>query len=89
MRKRGRTDNNQAEIVAALRQCGAQVLNLSSVGQGCPDVLVGRAGRNMLLEIKSRGGTLTPDEQEFFASWLGEVHIVYSAEDALKAIGAL
>lgn len=41
MRKYGRTDSNHAEIAAALRKAGASVVSLASVGNGCPDLLVG------------------------------------------------
>ena len=42
MRRAARTDANQAEIVAALRGVGASVQPLHAVGQGCPDLLVGK-----------------------------------------------
>ena len=42
-------DANQNEIVDALRKAGCSVQILSSVGKGCPDILVGRGGRNYLL----------------------------------------
>lgn len=60
----GRTDANQAAIVAALRRCGASVVDLSGVGNGFPDLIVGRrtslcascgknAGpSNLLIEVK-------------------------------------
>ncbi len=38
---RGRTDNNQTEIVKGLRAHGFSVLILSDQGDGCPDLLVG------------------------------------------------
>ena len=96
MRLRGRTDANQAEIVAALRQVpGVTVLLLSSVGSGCPDVCVGVKGKNVLLEIKApggpRGGTsrqaLTDPEREWHRTWRGQVAIVCSVEQALYACG--
>jgi hypothetical protein len=40
MRRRARTDDNQAAIVAALRQLGCEVADLSGVGDGLPDLLV-------------------------------------------------
>ena len=41
MRKRGRTDGNQSEIVKALRKLGYSVLVMSSMGGGAPDICVG------------------------------------------------
>jgi hypothetical protein len=94
MRKHGKVDGNHAEIVAALRRTGAQVVSLAPIGQGCPDLLVGRADgdgrpRNYLLEVKTDTGKLTPDEQEFFSNWPGQVRIVRCVEDALKVICAI
>ena len=52
MRQRGRTDNNHQEIMDYLRKTmGAQVQDLSGVGKGCPDLLVGWRGVDFLLEV--------------------------------------
>lgn len=90
MRKRGRTDANQQEIVDALRQAGCSVLVLSGVGHGCPDLLVGRGRVNYLLEVKDGEAPpskqrLTKDELDFFASWRGQATVVSSVESALTA----
>ena len=53
-----RVDANQAEIVAAFRAAGATVLHLHSIGHGCPDLLVGYQGRNLLVEVKTADGKL-------------------------------
>lgn len=84
-----RVDANQRLIVAALRQAGATVQHLHMVGHGCPDVLCGISGRNVLLEIKHGHGRLTKDEREWHECWRGEVYVVYTVDDALKAIGVL
>jgi hypothetical protein len=91
MRRAARTDRNHAEIIKGLRQSGCTVLDLSSVGCGCPDILVGRAGHNWLFEIKD--GTkppsarkLTIPEQAFFAMWRGNVQVVKSLEEAIDSI---
>lgn len=89
MHKHGRLDANHKEIVAALRQAGATVQSLADVGNGCVDVLAGYREVNYLLEIKSPGGKLTPDEAKWHQAWGGTVYTVYSAEEALKAIGAI
>src|SRR3972149_1571025 len=68
--KHGRTDANHTEIVNALQAIGASVTSLADVGGGCPDLLVGYRGQNMLLEVKdgrkppsARG--LAPAEQKW------------------------
>lgn len=87
-----RTDANQASIMAALRQVGATVVDLSAVGKGVPDLLVGFRGRTYLLEVKNKAGRnrLTADQDVFIAWWHGVPPvIVYNESDALIAIDAV
>jgi hypothetical protein len=86
-----RVDANHGEIVKALRQCGASVLSLASVGHGCPDVAVGFQGKNYFLEIKDSSKVkskqaLTDLEMEFHVAWRGQVATVTSVEEALAVI---
>jgi len=92
MRRAAKVDANQSAIVAALRRAGASVQPLHAVGAGCPDLLVGHQGRNLLLEVKdgakppsARG--LTPHQVEWHIIWRGHYAIVESVEQALAAIG--
>lgn len=92
MRRAAKVDGNQAEIVAALRRAGCSVQSLAAIGKGCPDLLVGRAGRNYALEIKDgrkppSARRLTPDETAWLESWHGQVAVVTSVETALAAVG--
>jgi len=84
-----RVDANQPEIVAALRRAGGTVTHIHTVGQGCPDLLVGFRGCNYLLECKVIGGKLTEAEKDWHETWEGQRAIVHSAEEALAAIGAI
>ena len=82
-----RVDENQKEIVKAFREIGASVQILSDVGKGCPDLLIGFAGRNWLIEIKNGNKPpsqqqLTEKEQQFFNTWRGQVCIIRSIEQA-------
>lgn len=90
---RGRkTDANQSAIVAVLREVGASVVDLSAVGRGVPDLLVGFRGQTYLLEVKNKAGRnrLTADQEVFYAWWRGaEAVIVYNESDALTAIDAV
>ena len=83
----GKRDGNQAEIVEALRKVGASVLDLADVGRGCPDLLVGYAGHDWLVEVKTPTGKLTADEVVFAQTWRGHICVVRSVEDALAVIG--
>ena len=91
MRRAARTDNNQSEIVKALRQVGMSVQVLSAVGKGCPDLLVGWRGTNYLCEIKDGAKVpsarpLTLDQQRWIFEWAGVVIVATSVEDAIRQI---
>lgn len=77
--------------MADLRRCGASVQILSAVGKGCPDLLVGYRGKNYLLEVKDgkkkpSARRLTPDEEDFFLSWKGQVSVVREFGEAWDVI---
>lgn len=86
MRRAAKVDSTQAVIVEALRKVGVWVLHLHQVGAGCPDLLCWNRGRYVLLECKAKGGDLTKDQVEFIAECPGEIHVVYSPQDALRAV---
>lgn len=92
MRRAARTDQNQSEIVQALRAIrGVRVQSLAGVGQGCPDLLVGYRGRNYLLEVKDGQKVksqrlLTRDEIEWHVSWTGQVRVVETVDEAISEI---
>mgnify|MGYP001278444731 CR=1 FL=1 len=89
MRYAARADRNQQEIINALRKAGATVRSIHRLGQGLPDLLVGKSGKNYLIEIKTEDGELTPDEIEFMDNWDGQAAIVRTATDALRVIGVI
>ena len=95
MRRAAKVDDNQREIMAALRQVGATVRSLAAVGEGFPDLAAGFRGRTFLLEVKrpkAKGqpeGTLTEAQELFFDEWKGQAAVVRTVEEALKAIGAV
>ena len=86
---RRRVDNTQADIVAALRAAGVSVATPSHAGQGSPDLVCGRQGRTVLLEVKTEPGSrLTPDEQEWHWAWFGgPLVVVRTPAEALWAMG--
>ena len=84
-----RADRNQPQIVRELRRAGFSVQSLHTVGDGCPDILVGRQGMNWLFEIKNpeqppSKRKLTDDETDFFKEWEGQVEIIHSAQEAIS-----
>lgn len=91
MRRAARTDDNQTEIVEALRAIGASVRVTSMIGQGFPDLVVGIFGKNHLLEIKDgkkpkSAQGLTADEAIFINEWKGKVKVVSTVEEAIAAL---
>lgn len=89
-----RVDSNQNEIVALMRDLGASVLILSAVGKGCPDILAGIRGRNILIEIKDgnkppSARKLTEDEKRFHDEWNGQVCVIKDVTEAIALINRL
>jgi hypothetical protein len=92
-KRAAKVDGNQAEIVKVLREAGATVQPLHTVGSGCPDLLVGFRGRNYLLEVKDgrkppSARKLTPDQKPWHEAWRGQARVVTNLFEALEAIGA-
>lgn len=85
MRRAAKVDGTQPAIVDALRKVGAWVLHLHQVGQGCPDLLIWNRGKYLLVECKS-GGKLNKQQVEFIAQCPGEVAVVRTPEEALRAV---
>lgn len=95
MRRAAKIDDNQKEIVQALRAVGATVQTLAAVGKGVPDLLVGHQGKTLLLEVKDGNKApserrLTEDQLKWHGAWRGgPVAIVEDVEAALRALGVL
>ncbi len=67
---KGRLDLTQPEMVRFLLEGHFNVQNLSRVGGGCPDLLIGCPwGELVLVECKSPGGRLTPDQKLWHSRW--------------------
>ena len=89
MRRAANVDANQAEIVEKLRKCGVSVQHLHSVGSGCPDLLVGWRGVNILLEIKSDKTPTKKCQTEWHLKWAGQSAVVRSFQEAMDVICAV
>lgn len=88
MRRAAKIDDNQNEIVETFRKLGWTVQILSTVGKGCPDILIGRCGFNMLVEIKDGNKPpskreLTPDQVKWHDSWRGQKCVIKNVDEAL------
>jgi hypothetical protein len=87
-----RVDDNQAEVVAALRKAGATVQSLAEVGRGCADLLVGYQNKTALIEVKDgakppSARQLTPAQLKWHAEWRGgTLCVVDNIEAALRVL---
>lgn len=89
MRKRARVDANQPSLVKELRDLGYSVAITAQIGSGFPDLVVGKYGKNWLLEVKDpaqppSGRKLTIDEAAWHVEWKGQVAVVETVEDVLE-----
>ena len=86
-----RTDKNQQEIMDAMRKMGASVTDLSKVGKGCPDLLVGINQKTALVEIKSSSkAKYTIHQEKWLEAWKGgTVARIDSIDSAIQLIKIL
>lgn len=86
MRRAARVDATQAAIVSALRAAGCQVWII-----GLPvDLLAGKNGNTVLVEVKTAKGKYTPLQEAFMAEWTGgPVATVRDVEGALTLVRSL
>jgi len=73
-----RRDNNQADIEKGLAQVGYTFVDLSQVGGGVCDLLVGAHGFNYLFEIKNPDSShgITESQSQFYDEWKGQKAVV-------------
>lgn len=91
MRRAAKVDANQAAIVNALREIGVTVQPLHAVGSGCPDLLCGFRGRNILIEVKDgdkypSARKLTADQVKWHGGWKGQVAVVEDVDAAIAVV---
>lgn len=84
-------DLNQQDVVEAYKARGAGVIDTSHIGSGFPDLIVGYAGRNHLVEVKNPRYTYgrrgLSSRQQAFAAEGWRIHVVRSVPEALAVIG--
>ena len=91
VRRRARTDDNQKEIVDALRKIGAEVTITSELGKGFPDIVVSYRGKWFMIEIKDGDKVpskqkLTPEELEWHSKQHAPTYIVNSVKAAITLL---
>lgn len=83
MRKRGRTDRHQPEVVKRLRAEGWSVLITSNLGSGAPDFFRAKDGKTEAIELKESTGKLTTDELHWLTEWKGECDVWFCYDNGL------
>ena len=83
-----KVDKNQASVVKALRDYGADVFLLHMVGGGIPDLMVCFNDQTILIEVKDgEDKKLTPQQITLFAGWKGgPLHRVNNVEEAISVL---
>lgn len=89
-----RIDANQPSIVKDLRNMGYSVLSMADLGDGAPDIVVGRKQRNWLFEVKDwkqppSKRKLTAKEKLFHETWRGQINVIETTADAIKIMEAV
>ena len=88
-------DANHHEVVDAMQKAGAYVIDMSHVGKGFPDLIVGFRSQTILMEIKNpktsygkRG--LNKNQLKWKEQWTGDTYcVVDGPEAALRMIGVM
>lgn len=89
-----KVDTNQPMMVMVLRKLGYSVAVTSQLGKGFPDLVVGRRGVNVLVEVKDPDKPpskrkLTADEMEWHDKWKGIVITAQTVDDVVQAFSSL
>ena len=86
-----KVDKNQASVVKALRDYGADVHLLHMVGKGIPDLLCAYEGHTILIEVKDGADKVfTPDQLKFIAGWQGgDLFRVNNEQEAIDLLKSL
>lgn len=77
---KNKRDANEPEIVEAFRKHGFTVERLDRP----MDLLVGRYGRNWLIEVKVEGAKLNANQKAFAERWKGHFAVVRSVQDVAE-----
>ena len=94
MRKYARQDANAKELTAAFKRMGCSVADLSPLGGGIADALIGYAGLCILCEYKDASKPpsarrLTPDQEKFRMNWTGGYRVVKDLDDVLATVNVM
>lgn len=89
MRRAAKKDANHNEVADYLRARGWSCEDCHKHGDGFPDFIAGKPGVGCLVEVKDKGGKLTPKEQKFAERYRGPYIVAYSGEHAEQQLEAM
>jgi hypothetical protein len=75
-------DTTHGPVIDALIACGWYVMDVSRAPLVI-DLIIAKAGRVVIVEVKSRSGRITKRQADIFAEWPGETAILRSVKDVL------
>lgn len=85
--KYGRTDANHSEVIGWFEYMGCTVVDLSQIGSGVLDLLVGLVGVDVIVEVKTEDGKLRHCQQTFIDKWRGrKPAVVRTQQDCIDLV---
>ncbi len=91
MRRAAKIDATQDQVVSLARAFGATVQSLATVGNGCPDLLIGYKGHTVLVEVKDGGKppsqrALNENQLKWWANWQGGTLVVVNDAQGMENV---
>jgi hypothetical protein len=94
MRRAARQDKLHGAVIRLFQEQGYDVLDLSKLGDGVPDLLVARGAFAFLLEVKSENSVrhgrkddpFTEPQKAFWDRWKSAIYTVTSLEQAWELV---
>jgi hypothetical protein len=86
-----RVDSNQKEIVKVFKDLGCSVFDTSRIGQGFPDLVIGKNQITVLVEIKSSTSAKYSASQDLFMkNWRGSTVVrINDIDGAIRLVKLL
>jgi len=76
-------DSTHTAVCQALRAYGWSIMDVARAPL-CIDLVIAKAGRVVLVEVKDRTGKLTEAQKLLLGSWPGETAVLRSLEDVAR-----
>ncbi len=76
-------DSTHQAVLEALRAYGWSILDISRAPL-CVDLVIAKADRVVLVEVKDRTGKLTEAQKLLLSSWPGETAVLRSLDDVAR-----